>query len=107
MGSAANREGDDVIAFLQDTLPKWIPSLDTSKIQIECAHRIYSLKIDSQTTMIFKVLRYRRRNAILQGRRHPYRLQGGLFRSTWTTAHSRTREGKLMQILLTSGVHRA
>ncbi len=69
MRIAANREGGNTVIFLQDMLPKRIPALGTSKIQIERAHRIHSPKNDSQTTMIFKVLRYRDRNAILQGAR--------------------------------------
>lgn len=68
-GIATGREGGDAIAFLQDMLPKWIPSLGNTKIQIERAHRIRSNKNNGQTTMIFKVLRYQDRNAILQGAR--------------------------------------
>ena len=34
-GIATNREGSDAIAFLHDMLPKWIPSIGTSKIQSE------------------------------------------------------------------------
>lgn len=68
-GLSAGREGGDAIAFLQDMLPKWIPSLGTAKIQIERAHRIRNNRNDGQATMIFKVLRYQDRNAILQGAR--------------------------------------
>ncbi|KAI3361658.1 hypothetical protein L3Q82_002025 [Scortum barcoo] len=68
-GIATGREGGDAIAFLQDMLPKWIPSLGDAKIQIERAHRIRSNKNNGQATMIFKVLRYQDRNIILQGAR--------------------------------------
>ena len=68
-GIATGREGADTIAFLQDMLPKWIPLLGDTKIQIERAHWISSNRNDGQATMIFKVLRYQDRNAILQGAR--------------------------------------
>lgn len=68
-GLAAGREGGDAIAFLQDMIPKWIPSLDNAKIQIERAHRIRSNKNNGQATMIFRVLRNQDRNTILQGAR--------------------------------------
>lgn len=69
---AANREGGDAIRFLQEMLPKWIPSLGTKVVQIERAHRIYSnspKKPNSSQTLIFKVLNYQDRQAILQGAR--------------------------------------
>lgn len=72
-GIAAGREGGDAVAFLQDMLPKWIPSLGAAKIQIERAHRIYSTKKDRQATLIFRVLRHGDRNAILQGAREARR----------------------------------
>lgn len=68
---AANREGGDAIRFLQEMLPKWIPSLGTKVVQIERAHRIYSTRTDKKPnrpqTLIFKVLNYQDRKAILQG----------------------------------------
>lgn len=69
---APNREGGDAISFLRDMLPKWIPSLGPDPIQIERAHRIYhstSKKSNSPQTLIFKVLNYQDRQAILQGAR--------------------------------------
>lgn len=66
-GIATGREGGDAIAFLQDMLPKWIPSLSNAKIQID--HRIRSNKNNGQATMIFKVFRYQDGNGILQGAR--------------------------------------
>ena len=68
-GLAAGREGGDATAFLQNMLPKWIPTLSGEKIQMERAHRIHSSRNDGQATMIFKLLRYQDRNAILQGAR--------------------------------------
>lgn len=69
---AANREGGDTIRFLQKMLPKWIPSLGTEPVQIERAHRIYHSmpnKANRPQTLIFKVLNYQDRQAILQGAR--------------------------------------
>ncbi len=35
-------EGDDPLGFIQNHLPKWIPSLAGKEMEIERAHRIYS-----------------------------------------------------------------
>lgn len=68
-GIAAGREGGDAVTFLQEMLPKWIPSLGNAKVQIERAHRIRNNQNNGRATMIFKVLRYQDRNNILQGAR--------------------------------------
>ncbi|GAA6107812.1 uncharacterized protein LOC107698895 [Tachysurus ichikawai] len=53
-------EGDDPIGFLQKMLPKWIDK----------AHRVYSNSNSSRPrSMIFWLLRYTDRQAILQGAR--------------------------------------
>ncbi|RXN16552.1 LINE-1 type transposase domain-containing 1 [Labeo rohita] len=71
VGLSPNREGGDAIRFLQEMLPKWIPSLSNKPIEIERAHRIYGRQRSTETghTMIFKVLRYQDRQAILDGAR--------------------------------------
>lgn len=60
-------EGDDPLRFIQNQLPKWIPSLAGKVMEIERAHRIYSGERPKTTprTFIFKLLRYQDRNAIL------------------------------------------
>lgn len=68
VGLAPNREGDDPIGFLQKMLPVWIPTLSKkAPVEIDRAHRIYSQ--GTARTMIFRVLRYQDRQAILQGAR--------------------------------------
>lgn len=64
-------EGDDPLRFIQNNLPKWIPSLVGKVLEIERAHRIYSGERAKSTprTFIFKMLRYQDRNAILNGAR--------------------------------------
>lgn len=71
VGLSPNREGGDAIRFIQEMLPKWIPSLSNRPIEIERAHRIYGQQKSTETgrTMIFKVLRYQDRQAILDGAR--------------------------------------
>lgn len=64
-------EGDDPLRFIQNNLPKWIPSLAGKVLEVERAHRIYSGERAKSTprTFIFKMLRYQDRNAILNGAR--------------------------------------
>ncbi len=71
-------EGDDCIAFLKANLPKWIPSIATREIKIERAHRIYSDKQSKRPrTVIFKLLDYTDRQAILKGARAVYPVKFG------------------------------
>lgn len=68
----AGMEGDDPIGFLQKTLPKWIPDLSgrSNPIEIDRAHRVYSNSNSNRSrAMIFRLLRYPDRQAILQGAR--------------------------------------
>ncbi len=53
-------EGDHSLGFIQNYLPKWIPSLAGKVMEIERAHRIYSGERSKSTprTFIFKMLRY-------------------------------------------------
>ncbi len=71
VGLKEGLEGDDPLGFIQNHLPKWIPSLAGKEMEIERAHRIYSGERSKSTprTFIFKMLRYRDRNAILNGAR--------------------------------------
>lgn len=71
VGLSPNCEGGDTLCFLQEMLPKWIPSLSNRPIEIERAHRIYGQQRSTETgrTIIFKELRYQDRLAILDGAR--------------------------------------
>lgn len=71
VGLSPNREGGEAIRFLQEMLPKWIPSLSNRPKEIERAHRIYGQQRSTEMgrTMIFKVLIYQDRQAILDGAR--------------------------------------
>lgn len=42
VGLKEGAEGDDPVRFIQNHLPKWIPSLAGKVMEIERAHRIYS-----------------------------------------------------------------
>lgn len=70
-GITTGREGNNAITFLQEMLPKWIPSLGNKIIEIERAHRIYGphAKGNTPQTMILRLLRHGDRNAILNGAR--------------------------------------
>lgn len=61
------------IAFLQSQLPIWFPSLaDRGIIEIERAHRVYKKGENSSSkprTLIFKLLRYNDRQAIMKAYR--------------------------------------
>lgn len=63
-------EGDDPVGFLCKMLPQWIPTLSGKSIEIDRVHRIFSANLSRPHTMIFRVLRYRDRQAILQGARN-------------------------------------
>ncbi|KAJ8386803.1 hypothetical protein AAFF_G00165980 [Aldrovandia affinis] len=66
----AGIEGDDPSGYLQKMLPEWIPTLKRSHstpLEIDRAHRIYSNNTSRPRTMIFKLLRYTDRQAILAG----------------------------------------
>lgn len=84
VGLQQGREGDDPIGFLQMMLPTWIPALKKKgPIEIDRAHRIYGS--GKSRTLIFRVLRYQDRQAILQGAREvmktePIRDQDNLLR---------------------------
>uniref|UniRef100_A0AAV2K9Q4 LINE-1 type transposase domain-containing 1 n=2 Tax=Knipowitschia caucasica TaxID=637954 RepID=A0AAV2K9Q4_KNICA len=64
-------EGDDPLGYIQKMLPKWIPALSgRSPIEIDRAHRIYSTRSSkAPRVMIFRLLRYTDRQAILDGAR--------------------------------------
>ncbi len=65
-------EGGDPVGFLQKMLPKWIPELSARPcpIEIDRAHRVYSNSNSPKPhSMIFRLLHYSDRQAILQGTR--------------------------------------
>ena len=65
-------EGDDPKGYLQKMLPKWIPTLKSSRnavVAVDKAHRIFSNKKTGTRTMIFKLLHFSDRQAILEGAR--------------------------------------
>lgn len=68
-------EGSDAIGYLKDNLPKWIPSLVGRDIDIELAHRVYNggeANSNKPRTLIFRLLRWQDRSAILNGARQVY-----------------------------------
>ncbi|MGH0188620.1 UNVERIFIED_CONTAM: hypothetical protein FKN15_030708 [Acipenser sinensis] len=75
VGLPEGEEGDDPISFLQHNLPLWLPSLPSKGvIEIEGAHRIYSganTQGNKPRILIFKLLRYNDRQAILKAYRQP------------------------------------
>ncbi len=65
-------EGDDPVGFLQKMLPKWIPELSARPcpIEIDRAPWVYSnYNSPKPRLMVFRLLRYPDRQAILQGAR--------------------------------------
>ncbi|KAL7390028.1 hypothetical protein ABVT39_013741 [Epinephelus coioides] len=74
VGLKEGEEGSDTIGFLSTNLPKWIPSVGNRDICIERAHRLYS-RVNSEKdanhprTLIFKLLDYSDRQAVLKGAR--------------------------------------
>lgn len=68
-------EGSDTVGYIKANLPKWIPSLEGRDIDIERAHRVYDGR-DTNTkkprTLIFRLLRWQDRSAILKGARKAY-----------------------------------
>ncbi len=90
VGLPQSQEGDDPVGFLQKMLPTWRPALKKKgPIEIDQAHIIYgSVK---SCTLIFRMLRYQDRQAILQGAREvmktkPIRDQDHLLRFFAPTA---------------------
>lgn len=76
IGLKEGEEGSNAADFLVTNLPKWIPSLLGRTIRIERAHRLYSAETTTNSnrprTLIFKLLDYTDRQAILKGARaHP------------------------------------
>uniref|UniRef100_A0A672K4J5 L1 transposable element RRM domain-containing protein n=1 Tax=Sinocyclocheilus grahami TaxID=75366 RepID=A0A672K4J5_SINGR len=75
VGLPDGAEGSDAAGFLTANLSKWIPALKGCDIEIEWAHRVYDgRKSNSKRprTLIFRVLRWQDRSAILKGARQAY-----------------------------------
>ncbi len=71
-GLPESEEGSDPIGFLKKFLPLWRPSLAVREIKIERAHRLYNKRGTESSrsrTLIFKLLDYADRQAILKGAR--------------------------------------
>ncbi len=107
VGLPQSQEGDDPVGFLQEMLPTWRPVLKKKgPIEIDQAHIIYgSVK---SCTLIFRMLRYQDRQAILQGAREvmktkPIRDQDHLLHFNFT---SRRRQvfGSIQKELQALGV---
>lgn len=73
IGLKEGEEGSNAADYLVTNLPKWIPSLQGRTIRIERAHRLYSGETTTNSnrprTLIFKLLDYTDRQAILKGAR--------------------------------------
>uniref|UniRef100_A0A3B1JAP9 L1 transposable element RRM domain-containing protein n=1 Tax=Astyanax mexicanus TaxID=7994 RepID=A0A3B1JAP9_ASTMX len=68
-------EGSDASGFLRANISNWIPALKGRDIEIDRAHRVYSGKENDTgrpRTLIFRVLRWQDRVAILSGARKVY-----------------------------------
>lgn len=73
VGLPEGAEGGNAIQFLQTQIPKWLPSLQGKVIEIERAHRLYANEDSTRKkarTLIFKLLRYNDRQAILKQSRN-------------------------------------
>lgn len=65
-------EGDDPRGYLEEMLPKWLPALKNSRhmpLELDRAHRVFSSNTSIPRTMVFRLLRYTDRQAILEGAR--------------------------------------
>lgn len=69
VGLPTGAEGKDPRSYLQKMLPTWIPQLGSEPLEIDRAHRIFSNSTARPRTMIFRLLRYTDRQAILEGAR--------------------------------------
>lgn len=75
MGLPESEDGSDLIWFLETCLPMWILSLAGCEIKIERAHHLYSrreIEPSRSCTLIFKLLDYADRQAILRDERKAY-----------------------------------
>ncbi|KAL2091647.1 hypothetical protein ACEWY4_013910 [Coilia grayii] len=75
VGLPESSEGSDTVGYLKANLPKWIPSLKGRDIDIERAHRVYDgrdANANKPRTLIFRLLRWQDRSAILAGARKVY-----------------------------------
>ena len=67
IGLKERLEGFNAIQYLTHSLPKWFPALADVPVEVMSAHRIYSdAKQGDNRTLIFNVLRYTTRQAILR-----------------------------------------
>lgn len=81
VGLSEGVEGENCMAFLKANLPNWIPAVAGRDIKIERAHRLYSDKPSNASrprTIIFKLLDYTDRQAILSGARAVHPIKHGM-----------------------------
>lgn len=71
VGLKEGAKGTQAAKYLEKSLREWFPSLDAGKVEVMRAHRIYDGRMtrDKLRTLIFNVLRYPTRQAILQAAR--------------------------------------
>ncbi|KAJ8332032.1 hypothetical protein SKAU_G00429860 [Synaphobranchus kaupii] len=75
VGLPESLEGSDAAGYLKANLAKWIPSLAGRGIEIDRAHRIYNGREQNSgrpRTLIFRLLRWQDRTAILREARKAY-----------------------------------
>lgn len=81
VGLVEGAEGSDAVGFLKTNLPVWLPSLAGKLIEVDRAHRIYSGRNqvpDRPRTLIFRLLRWQDRDAILSAaKKKDPRVRGG------------------------------
>ena len=67
IGLKEGAEGSNCVQYLNRALPEWFPSLQNEQPEIMRAHQIYDGRSarDRPHTLIFNVLRYTARQAIL------------------------------------------
>lgn len=80
IGLKEGLEGSNTVQYLMRALPKWFPVLADVQIEIMRAHRIYSSTHKGSVanrTLIFNILRYTTRQAILHAaRKAPLSIEG-------------------------------
>uniref|UniRef100_A0AAY5KS41 L1 transposable element RRM domain-containing protein n=1 Tax=Esox lucius TaxID=8010 RepID=A0AAY5KS41_ESOLU len=97
-------EGSDAVGYLKVNLPKWIPSLVGRDIDIERAHRVYDggeAKSNKPRTLIFRLLRWQDRSAILNGARQVYPVKHtAISRKSFSSTMKKARDMGLEPFLI-------
>uniref|UniRef100_A0A3B1KFA1 L1 transposable element RRM domain-containing protein n=1 Tax=Astyanax mexicanus TaxID=7994 RepID=A0A3B1KFA1_ASTMX len=72
VGLPEGTEGSDPTGFIQKAIKEWFPTLATSEMEVERAHRVYRSQKDTRNSprvFIFKLLRYQDRQRLLKASR--------------------------------------